>query len=221
MSNIKTSLTFASLALALGTLAIALAPSSRASVGAASFVSPEQPRIVLWNEDHCQITDLIGEWRVRSAPRGSRMRPQHAECYIKILSSVDGVEHQYRVGTGGEVYIAHGWIAVNQVHQETWSSGPGDGMEAGSPDVGDCTLEFPKTMVVSIALEQGACWRASVDPGQGCEFLWRCHQGAEGCRLQIKLLDGEHDIEGECGSGSILRQCQSPGGGTTLCFRQG
>lgn len=220
MSNLKTSLTFTSLALALGAIALALTAPSTASADANPLATPEPQRIVLWNEDHCQITDLIGEWRVRSAPRGSRMRPQHDECYIKILSSVDGEEHQYRVGTGGEVYIAHGWIAVNQVHQETWSSAPGGGFSSPGTEPEDCTLEVPKNLVVKLAFEQGACWRSSLEPGLGCEFQWRCLQGAEGCRLEIQMLNGTHDLEGECGSGNMVSQCDSAGSGATLCFRQ-
>lgn len=224
MTNLKHSLTFASVVLALGALALALAPSSTASAGAVPLATPEQPRIVLWNEDHCQITDLIGEWRVRSAPRGSRMRPQHGECYIKLLSSVDGVEYQYRVGTAGEVYIAHGWIAVNQVHQETWSSGADQGSvtesSASDLDVSDCAISFNKEQVLKFELSGGSCWRSEVTPATGCDAIWHCLQGTGGCGVEIELVNQTvHHIEAECGSGGMIKQCTTAPGVTTVCYR--
>lgn len=221
MTKLKHLLALVGLILPIATLTLSVTPPTSAS-SENLVVNEDSPRIVLWNEDHCQITDLIGEWRVRSAAKGSRMRPQHDECYIKILSSVDGIERQYRVRANGEVYIAHGWIAVNQMHQETWSAQAGGAPSpgVGDTDVSDCAVSYTKEQVVSVSFDQGACWRSQAEPGGGCEFVMQCLQGTGGCHVEIGLVDHFIDsIEGECGSGSTLKQCVSASGSTHLCYR--
>ena len=184
--------------------------------------STEPDQVVLWNEDHCRVTDLIGEWEVRSAPAGTRMRPEHDDCYIRILSAVDGLEHEFQVTTQGEVYIAHGWICVNQVDQESWLPTVVDDFFATTDCGGDpieCTMSYPKSDIGKVIIPEVSCWRSEAEPAAGCEWVKRCMAGSGDCHFDITLVyGGQESWEAACGSGGTLSQCKSAAGVTWLCY---
>lgn len=218
----KTLLILSALLLVAGAISISAHLASPVSAAAPNVVAnPEPDRLTLWNEDHVQIVDMIGEWRVRSAPNGSRMRPQHDECYIRLMADASGDEYELRVTTVGEVYIAHGWIAVNQVNQDTWTAAMPE--EPASSSCGnnplDCTSSYLKSEVVRIVFEPNSCWQAVEQPAAGCAWTWNCSTGSTGCTVHFHQNTGVVDaFESSCGSNAKITQCKNASGLTWICF---
>ncbi len=187
----------------------------------ASLPAPEPLQIVLWNDQHAVVTDLVGEWEVRDTPIGTRMRPRHDDSRIRVYSVVEGIEHDYPVTTAGEVYMAFGWICVNQVHQESWGSqgaGPFKQVPCGD-DPSACTVSYLRSDVMYITFNSSLCWRSAVQPPGNCTFKKHCDAGSGDCEVVIELVTGYLDtFVTACGSGVTVQQCSTSAGQTWICY---
>jgi len=171
-----------------------------------------------WNEDWCKLLSLDGAWELETEGAAVRLRPEHDDCHLALLSVVSGQVVDYPMTTAGEVVLFGGWVMVNQLDRLTITapSPPGAGA-ADCHEDGVVTNHLNRAKVERIAWTGGGGWVCEDLQAEGFVFA-RALAGAEGSVALYSYSGAVDHYAGEAGGTLRVTQYDYAGEGRgSLC----